>query len=135
MSKKIATISDGEFRQLTSTALVKTNLVFFSASWSGQCRIIRPIVEAAVERYSAKLSIYELDIDLDPITPQNFGIQNVPTILILRGNQIVDRLCGMTNRDKLYELIESAIKESEKFNNLIAFSKKIAAGVGSRFNG
>ncbi len=133
MSEKITKIGDSDFEATVITALAKTSLVFFSANWSGPSRMMTPILEEAVEKYQSKMSFYELDIDENPTTTMKYNVRGLPTLIIFRNGQIVDLIVGLPTRDKLNKVIEKAIEPTELYKNMVAFSKKFAAGVGKRF--
>ena len=133
MSEKITKISDNDFDATVITALAKTSLVFFSANWCGPCRMIRPMLEEIVEKYNSKMSFYELDIDDNPTTMLKYNVRGLPTLIIFRNGQIVDLIVGLPSRDKLNKVLEKATEPTEMYKNMVAFSKKFAAGVGKRF--
>ena len=133
MSEKIIKISDNEFDSTVITTLAKTSLVFFSVSWSGPSRMMRPILEETVEKYQSKMSFYELDIDENPSMTMKYYVRSVPTLIVFRNGQAIDTIVGMTNRDKLNKFLEKAIESAEMYKNMVAFSKKFAAGIGKKF--
>ena len=133
MSEKIIQISDSDFDSTVITTLAKTSLVLFSANWSGPSRMIRPILEETFEKYQSKMSFYELDIDDNPTTAMKYLVRALPTMIIFRNGQIVNTIVGGINRDKLNKVLEKATEPTEMYKNMVAFSKKFAAGFGKRF--
>ena len=133
MSEKITKLSDSDFDSMVITALAKTSLVFFSANWSGQSKMIRPMLEETVEKYQFKMSFYELDIDDNSATAMKYYVRTAPMLIIFRNGQVIDTIVGLTSRDKLNKVLEKATEPTEMYKNMVAFSKKFAAGVGKRF--
>lgn len=133
MSEKITLINDSDFEAAIITVLAKTSLVFFSANWSGQSKMMRPMLEETIAKYQSKISFYELDIDDNSATAMKYYVRSAPKLIIYRNGQIIDTIVGLTNRDKLNKFLEKATEPSEMYKNMMAFSKKCAAGVGKRF--
>ncbi|CAN5290584.1 thioredoxin [soil metagenome] len=133
MSEKITKITDSDFDSHVITASGKMSLVLFSATWSGQTRMIRPILEGTLEKYQSKISFYDLDIDENSATAMKYLVKTAPTLIIFRNGQIVDTIVGLTNRDKLNKVLEKATEPSEMYKNMVAFTKKFANGIGKRF--
>ena len=133
MSEKILQINDSDFDTTVVKTLAKTSIVYFSAKWSGQSRMVRPILEETVEKYQSKISFYELDIDENSATAMKYFVRSAPTLIIFRNGQIIDTIVGLTSRDKLNKILEKATEPTEMYKNMVAFSKKMAAGFGKRF--
>jgi thioredoxin 1 len=126
MSEKITKISDHNFDSLVIIPK-KPTLVYFSANWSGPSRIVRPILETAAEKYRPKVTIYELDVDENPIIQIAYGVRSVPTILFFAGGRLVDSYVGAISRDKLEEKIGKITFSGELYKSVAAFTKKFAA--------
>jgi thioredoxin 1 len=133
MSEKITRISDSNFDSMIITTSAKPNLIFFSAGWNGQSRMIRPVLEDAVEKFKSRMTFYELDTDDNPATMMKYYVTSVPTLIIFKNGQIIDRVIGLANRDKLNKIIEKAIETSDLYKNMVAFSKKLVARYGAGF--
>jgi thioredoxin 1 len=132
MSDKITKVTDSDFDSLVIIPK-KPTVVCFSAYWCGPSRMVRPTLEAAAEKYSGKVTFYELDIDENPIIQMAYGVRSIPAILLFAGGQLVDSYVGAITRDKLEEKLEKVTASGELYKNMMAFSKKFAARVGGRF--
>ncbi len=133
MSEKITQITDSDFDSAIITVLAKTSLVFFSANWSGQSKMIRPILEETVAKYQSKISFYELDIDDNSATAMKYYVRSAPTLIIFRNGQVINTIVGLTSRDKLNKVLEKVTEPTEMYKNMVAFSKKMAVGFGKRY--
>jgi thioredoxin 1 len=81
-------------------------LVDFWATWCGPCRALAPHVEAVAAEFGAKLKVVKLDIDTNPNTPAKYGIRGVPTLLLFKGGELVDKLVGNPgSKTKVAELV------------------------------
>jgi thioredoxin 1 len=132
MSEKITKITDSNFDSLVIIPK-KPAVVCFSANWSGPSRIVRPTLETAADKYSGKVTFYELDVDENPIIQMAYGVRSIPAILLFAGGQLVDSHLGAITRDKLEGKLEKIAVSGEAFKNMVAFSKKFAVGLGKRF--
>ncbi len=81
-------------------------LVDFWATWCGPCRALAPHVEAVAAEFGDKLKVVKLDIDTNPQTPAKYGIRGVPTLLLFKGGELVDKLVGNPgSKTKVAELV------------------------------
>lgn len=93
-------ISDASF----DTEVVNSQtpvLVDFWAEWCGPCRMIAPILERLAEEYASSLKVAKLDVDQNPQTMTKFGVQSIPTLILFKDGQPVERLVGYMPKDRL----------------------------------
>jgi len=69
-------------------------LVDFWAEWCAPCRAIAPIVKDLAEQYDGKIKVVKINIDESPLTPGNYGIRSIPTVLAFKDGQVVSQLPG-----------------------------------------
>ena len=96
-------ITDQNFEELTSTGI---SVVDFWAAWCGPCRMIAPIIDELHTEYEGKVNIGKVDIDNNQEVSMKFGVRSIPTILILKDGEVVDKQVGVTTKAKLAEKIE-----------------------------
>jgi thioredoxin 1 len=84
-------------------------LVDFFAEWCGPCRSLGPIVDALAKDYAGKMKFLQLDIDQSRQTPTRFGIMAVPTLLLFRGGEVVDRITGFKPRQVLEKHVQEVV--------------------------
>lgn len=69
-------------------------LVDFWAAWCGPCRAIAPTVEELATEYGGKLKVVKVDVDENPEVSGRYGVQSIPTLLVFKGGDVVERLIG-----------------------------------------
>src|ERR1700755_1138800 len=86
-------ITDGNFESVVKNS-DKVVLVDFWAEWCGPCRMVGPIVEELAKEYDGKAVIGKVNVDNNPNISMNDGIRNIPTLLIFKNGEIVDKQVG-----------------------------------------
>ena len=92
-------ITDANFDETIATD--KPVLVDFWAEWCGPCRMIGPIVEELAGEYGDKAVIGKVNVDNNPNTAAKFGIRSIPTLLVFKNGEVVDKQVGATSKDAL----------------------------------
>ncbi|MFN3241933.1 MAG: thioredoxin [Planctomycetota bacterium] len=82
-------------------------LVDFYADWCGPCRALAPTVDAVARRYQGKATIGKLDIDQNQELAGQLGVSSIPTLIVFRDGQPVDRLVGMQSADVVADKLDS----------------------------
>lgn len=82
-------------------------LVDIWAAWCGPCKQIAPIVDQISIDFQGKLTVGKLDATTNSEIVTELGIRNIPTILLYKDGEIIERNVGMTTKDKLSQIIES----------------------------
>lgn len=93
-------VSDNSF-QAEVVSADKPVLVDFWAEWCGPCRMIAPILENLADEYADSLKITKLDVDQNPKTMTQYGVQSIPTLILFKDGQPVERLVGYMPKDRL----------------------------------
>ncbi|MCP4423534.1 MAG: thioredoxin [Chloroflexi bacterium] len=79
----------------------KPVLVDFWADWCGPCRMIAPSVAAIAEEYEGVLGVAKMDVDDNPAVPGRYGIVGIPTVMLFKGGQVVERMVGAYPKDRI----------------------------------
>ena len=80
-------------------------LVDFWATWCSPCRMLAPVLEEIADENDGKIVIGKLDVDSNPNTAMSFGIQSIPTLILFKDGQPLERLVGFMPKKKLLEKI------------------------------
>lgn len=78
----------------------QTVLVDFWAEWCGPCRALGPVVDELADSIGDSARVGKLNVDQNPQAAQRYGIQSIPSVLIFRDGEVVDRLVGVQPKEK-----------------------------------
>ncbi len=105
MSEYIKEITDNNFDMEVLKA-EKLTLVDFWAEWCGPCLALAPTVEEIAKQHAGNLNVVKLNVDDSPNTPPRYGIRGIPTLILFKGGQEVDRIVGLVGKGAIESLIE-----------------------------
>jgi len=84
-------------------------VIDFWAEWCGPCRMITPIIEELSKEYEGKAKIGKVNVDENPEISKEYGIRSIPTILVLKNGEVVDKQIGVTTKKVLTDKIEAQL--------------------------
>ncbi|WP_404404199.1 thioredoxin [Jeotgalibacillus malaysiensis] len=98
----IAHATDQTFATETKEGLV---LADFWATWCGPCKMIAPVLEELDSDMGDKVKIVKLDVDENQETASKYGVMSIPTLVVFKDGEIVDKVVGFQPKEALEELL------------------------------
>ena len=101
----VGKVSDATFESevLKATGPV---VVDFWAEWCNPCRMIAPALEELARELAGRVRVAKLNVDENPATAARFGVQSIPTLLVLRQGREVDRIVGVQPKSEIARRLE-----------------------------
>jgi thioredoxin 1 len=101
-------VTDSNFEERVINSKIPV-LVDFWAPWCGPCRMAEPVLEELSEAYSGKVDIVKVNVDENLQTSQKYGIMSIPTTVLVKGGEEIDRQIGFAGKQAFEELIKKAL--------------------------
>ena len=101
-------ITDSNFEE-TVLKSDKPVMVDFWAAWCGPCRMVGPIIDELSEEYAGKAVIGKVDIDSNQQYAAQFGVRNIPTVLVFKNGELIDRKVGVSSKNDYAEALDKLI--------------------------
>ncbi|RFS18713.1 thioredoxin [Chitinophaga silvatica] len=87
----------------------KLSVIDFGAEWCGPCRAIGPVIDDLYKDYEGVVNIGKVNVEQNPQLSINYGITNLPSILFVKGNKVVDKVVGAVPKSILERKIQQHI--------------------------
>ena len=101
-------ITDNNFEE-TVLKSDKPVLVDFWAAWCGPCRMVGPIIDELSEEYEGRAVVGKVDIDSNQQYAAQFGVRNIPTVLVFMNGELVERKVGVSSKNDYAEALDNLI--------------------------
>ena len=108
MSNNITHVTDESFNSEVLQA-EKPVLVDYWAEWCGPCKMIAPILEDVAGTYTDRLKVCKMDVDGNQITPSQYGIRGIPTLILFKGGAAEATKTGVLSKSQLIAFLDSNI--------------------------
>ena len=81
-------------------------LIDFWAPWCGPCKMIAPVLEEIDSEIGDKVKIVKVDVDENQETAAKYGVMSIPTLIVLKNGEVVDKVVGFQPKEALTERLE-----------------------------
>ncbi|WP_207538071.1 thioredoxin TrxA [Sabulicella rubraurantiaca] len=108
MSEVTKAVSDETFESEVLKAQGPV-LVDFWAEWCGPCRMVGPILDEIAKEYAGKLTVAKVNIDENPMTPTQFAVRGIPTMILFKDGKPVDTKVGAAPRSEMKAWVERSL--------------------------
>lgn len=76
-------------------------LVDFYADWCGPCRVMAPVIDELAAELAGKVLVGKVDVDANQQLAERYQVMSIPTLVVFKGGQVVDRLSGVQPKGAL----------------------------------
>lgn len=98
----VQVVTDKDFEAETKEGISITD---FWAPWCGPCRMQSPVLEELDEEIGDQVKIVKMDVDQNQTVPASFGIMSIPTLLVKKDGEVVEKLIGYHGKEQIQEII------------------------------
>ncbi|GBY49233.1 TPA: thioredoxin [Staphylococcus aureus] len=102
----IVKVTDADFDSKVESGV---QLVDFWATWCGPCKMIAPVLEELAADYEGKADILKLDVDENPSTAAKYEVMSIPTLIVFKDGQPVDKVVGFQPKENLAEVLDKRL--------------------------
>ena len=107
-SENVKEITDQNFEQEVAAA-TEPVLVDFWAEWCMPCRMLAPTIEKIAADYAGKVKVGKVDTDANRDISMKFGISAIPTVLLFKGGQVVQKFVGLRQDKEFRAALDQAL--------------------------
>ena len=105
---KVIKVTDSNIEEFIKTSIV---VLQFSADWCAPCRMLSPIIDELSKdnENNEKINIAKVNVDENKASAVKYGIRGIPTVLFIKGGNVVDRVSGLKSKAELQEKINALL--------------------------
>ena len=102
-------VTDSNFDGITSEGI---SVIDFFATWCGPCKAMGPIIDQISEDYSGVVKVGKLDVDENPNVSSRLSIRSIPTILIYKNGEVVEKHVGGASKTQIKSMIDKHLNDN-----------------------
>ena len=104
-TNELVHVTDSNFNEITKKHALA--LIDFWAAWCGPCQALAPTIEELAKEYAGRILIGKLNVDENPRTAECFQVFSIPTMLIMKNGEEIDRIVGCVQK----KYIDAALRK------------------------
>ncbi len=104
-------VTDGNFKAEVLDSNLPV-LVDFWAVWCGPCRAIAPLVEELANEYEGRVKVAKCNVDNSAVTPMQYNIRSIPTLLFFQDGEVRDQLIGAVSKRELVKRLDALVAQA-----------------------
>lgn len=81
-------------------------MVDFWASWCGPCKMVSPLIDELAEEYDGRAAVGKINVDEQAELAERFRVMTIPTVMIFKNGEPVDKLVGVKSKEELAQMLE-----------------------------
>lgn len=85
-------------------------VLYFGASWCGVCQVVKPVIEKLESLKLENVKVYQVDVDTNPLLLEKCGVTSIPTTIVIKNQQILNKEIGYRSIENFIKIIEEAKK-------------------------
>jgi len=101
-------INDASFKSEVTDSEIPV-LVDFWAPWCGPCKMIAPVLEEIASEYDGKIKVVKINIDENQTTPSHYGVRSIPTLILFKAGNEVEKIIGAQSKENLKQMIDKSL--------------------------
>ncbi|MDJ0900118.1 MAG: thioredoxin [Xenococcus sp. MO_188.B8] len=105
---KAAYVQQDQFEELINQE--KLVVVDYTATWCGPCRLVAPLIDQLAEEYQGKAEVVKVDLDQNKGNAKQYKIRSIPTVLIFKDGQEVERIVGRASYEEFSNAVEKQLR-------------------------
>lgn len=106
MSELVKSLNDADFASAVAKGVT---LIDFWAAWCAPCREVSPLVDQLAEQFKGRVAFFRVNVDDNPKTSEIYDILSMPTLLLMKDGQPVDKVIGALPKAQLETFIQQAL--------------------------
>ena len=111
MSQATLHLTGDTFDQAVKDAGSKPMMVDFFAEWCGPCKMAAPIIDELATEYKDKAVVAKVDVDASQDLAQKYGVMSIPTVVMLKDGEEVDKQIGFIGKEGYEKMIKDALSK------------------------
>ena len=109
MSQATLHLTGDNFDQALKDAGSKPVMLDFFAEWCGPCKMAAPIIDELAEEYKDKAVVAKVDVDANQDLAQKYGVMSIPTVIMLKDGEELDKQVGFIGKEGYEKMITDAL--------------------------